>query len=104
MNPTYNIENKLVFIVINPDLVYSHPCGRVYKHRLAKSGIVFFLYINEYQRVQWSYKIYVVTTGENITSLKITAQLPGGTESFIKHLDEAIEELIYIWQQSYALM
>ena len=62
-------------------------------HNTTKDGIYNLLDINSYQQFQLSEKTCAITVGNNLTSLNINFQLPGGEFSLIKHWDEAIEYL-----------
>ena len=83
--------NDLVIIGKDLGLVDIILHGLVENHRIANDVVVAFIDIGSNQRGQVSEKTCDTYTGDNITSLKFTAQFPGGAEAFINQWDKGIE-------------
>ena len=72
------MEGKVVFISPDLGLLTSSLCGKVQNHKTTKYKRANFPDIYDCLQGQLSEEICVATAGNNLTSLNITIQIPGG--------------------------
>ena len=85
----YKTDNNVFFSGIDLVLTSISFCGKVEKHKIPKYVRADFTDNNAYLKGQFSEKICVVTTWNNITYLNITPQIIGE----VRHLHQPMEKI-----------